>query len=77
LEFNLRPPSTRLSSPGAITSSPSSFATEAWSKPSPHEKIKNDIGITYDILDNINASTSKLIPRKTIDSAADDFIDPV
>ncbi len=77
LGFSLYPPFTRISSPGAKTSSSPSFTTEAWSKPSSHEKIKNDIGISYDILDNINVFTSKLIPRKTIDSAADDFIDPV
>gem|GEM_PF-3259686 len=67
----------KASFPTTKASSSSPFTTKAWPKPSSHEKIKDDLGISYDILDNINTSASKLIPRKTINSAADDFMHPI
>jgi hypothetical protein len=70
-------PSSGTVSPGTKTSSPFSFTVQTGLKPSLHEKIKDDLGISHDVLNNVNASTSKLILTKTINPAADELIHPV
>ena len=70
-------PSSGSVSPAAKTSSPFSLTVQTGLKPSFHKTIKDDLGISHDILNHINASISKLIPAKTVNAATDDFIDAV
>jgi hypothetical protein len=70
-------PSSGSVSPAAKTSSPFSFTVQTGLKPSFHKTIKGDLGISHDVLNNVNAPTFKLILTKTINSAADNLIHPV
>ena len=61
---HLYSPSSGSVSPAAKMSSPFPFTVQTGLKPSFHKKIKDDFGISHDVLNNVNAPTFKLILQK-------------